>query len=85
MRTRDKWEIFSNKKKLRIDPAGPFAKIYINEDQSKEERQQQKALRDKMKELQAADTTLKGSIKGNTLFIYVVNIINLIDIQNLSS
>ena len=69
LRTRDKFTLFNAKKLLRLEKDGKFANVYINEDKSKEEKEQEYELRRKVKDMQLTDPEFRGSIRGKSLHI----------------
>ncbi|OXA37699.1 hypothetical protein Fcan01_27498 [Folsomia candida] len=72
LRSRDKWQIFSNKKNLymkdgKVDKSGKFASIFINEDMTAEERKVAADLRGKLRDIKSKDPTVTGVIRRDTL------------------
>jgi len=68
LRMRDKWTIFNAKKLLR-QAQDAYKNVYINEDETPEQRQNRKKLVEKLKEHKSADNAVVGSIRGPSLHI----------------
>jgi hypothetical protein len=71
LRTRDKFALFNNKKNLKGN--AKYGKVYINEDKSPEERQQEAHLRRYLREQRAANPKITGIIRNGTLTLKLDN------------